>query len=277
MNFLPIYKKIFKQRLAPNGYSFRKNIFYNNTSDDICLFISVYKEKSFPSMPGMIRIYVDVQPYCADLRARKYDPQESGYELLKLIMFLMPNKITEAYLKERLFAEDDETALISLNLICDDLQNIIFPYINKFNDLDFFYSEMINMSSHQPHLIGNISYNDEFFGLSLKLHKYETAIPYIENKETWHNDVIVKNKSDLEELKNGNIDIFIQNKIKKDKNFLKEFMAAIEKDITASETETAKLHVIKEAILANNHSFIDNFVEEIEKNSREYIREMLTS
>lgn len=276
-SFSIMYKKAFKKILTPHGYSLWKSVFYREVDESVCFFVRA--KKVWPlKIPGAFEIFIDTAPYCADLKSNEYDPQENGIKLFDILKIITPEILTEERVKEyretRNTANTEETMFNSINNCCDDMENMILPYVHKFEDLEYYYKEKIKIYELDSKK-GDVYINYFLYGLSLKLHKYENALPYVEHQLKWHDDVIQHKKSDIEELGSGNIDHFIQARMKKDKNFFEEYIIAIETDIVRSEKEMIKFKTIKNALLSKDSAFLDRLVEETEKDSLDYIRQLL--
>jgi len=271
----------------PQGYNIWKSVFYKEVDNNICFF--VYGKKVIQSrVSSIIEVFVDAVPYCADLQSNEYEPQESATSIVDILKILTPDIITPENVRNffisRFVANDEEATRNSLNNLCNDMESIILPYIHKFADLEYYYNEISKIWRPEKNEKSYVNYFT--YGLSLKLHKYDTAIPYLEHQLEWHNNIIKRSKSDIEELKKGNIaaifnmpitDEFISELLKKRPDFVESQAEASEKMITASEKEINKLQMIKVALSENDHAYIDTLVEETESTSRNYIRQMLTS
>lgn len=285
-NFTMMYKKTFMKLLEPYGYNIWNNVFFKEVDNNICFFI--YGKKVTQSrISSKIEVYVDVVPYCADLQSNEYDPKENNIRMIDILKFLLPENFTNEnivdYFSTRFVANNEEATNNSLNNISSDIEKYILPYIHKLVDLGHYYIEMFKIWGLNEN--DTKSYANYFtYGLSLKLHKYRNAIPYIEHQIEWHNGIIKRQICDLEELNKGNIaaifntnvtNDFIAKLLKKRPDFVKSQIEVSEHMMTASKKEVDKLQIIKMALIDNDHVYIDKLVEETEKNSREYIRQMI--
>jgi len=274
-DFSSVYKKTFKQTLKPYGYSLYKNIFYKIVDDNICFTING-KKIIYSWANSQVKIAIDILPYCIDLKSNEHDFQESGYDIINILKRLIPDKLSVKYISDRFDATSATSIINGLNLISVDIKNLILPYIHKFTDLEFYYSEFFKLAG--TYGLVNLSrcyINYDMYGLSLKLHKYENALIHIESELLRHNNVIKNEELELIKIRQGDINPIILKK-RKDKNeFIKSFIEAMEKTITESEKEIVKLQTIKEALLSKDCVYLDKLVKKAEENSREYIKQIL--
>ena len=282
-SFSAMYKKSFRQILKPQGYSIWKSVFYKEVDNNICFFVYGKKDR----LSGVIDIGVDVAPYCVDLRSNNYEPQESATKIIDIAKILTPEKVAlenvQEYFTARFMANTEEIMLNSLSNICDDMEEIILPYIHKFVDLEYYYNELYKIMGLKES--DERRYKNSFsYGLALKLHKYNNVLPWIEHQLTWHDNVVKRTKADFEELNRGNIaatfnmDVpsdFIAKLLKKRPNYVVAQKAAAVETIANSENKINRFQTIKTAILANDHSYLDRLVEKTEESSRDYIRQMI--
>lgn len=264
--------------LIPMGYSMKKSLFYKEVDGSICFFIHA-RRVIHSRISTTMEVYVDAVPYCADLEAADYDPLESAIRLIDILKMLDSETISvnnaHSFYTTRLMMDTEETMISSINNICCDMERKVLPYIHKFVDLDYYYNEIKNASINGKSYTNS---NSDFFlyGLSLKLHKYDDVLPYIEKQLAWHNNIIQHYKSELEEHNKGNVNQFLQKKMKKDKTFLERFINAERKMIVDSESEVTKFTALILAIQTDDHDCINEIVKKTEKRSREYINQMLT-
>ena len=291
-SFSSMYKKAFNEILKPQGYCIWKSVFYKEVNNNICFF--VYGKKVVHSqVSSTIEVCVDATPYCVDLKSNKYEPQESATGLFDILKILNPGITTEKNLPEyfitRLMANSEEAALNSLSNLCKDMENLILPYLHKFTDLEYYFDELQKIWGLYE--CNKKSYNNYFsYGLSLKLRKYNNAIPYVEYWLLWHDNITRRGKADLEELNKGNVmavfngsteeynvptEKFVSKILKRQPDFIESQIKAAKKMIADSENETSKLQIIKSALLAKDHDYLDGIVQEIEDSSRNYIRQMV--
>ena len=283
LNFSTSYKNVLKQRLIPHGYSMRKDTFYKDINNDVFLFFHVRK-KEHSAVYAIDKSDIGFFPYCLDSEEIEDIVEEGGLDLTKILQKLAPDKMSSEYYKVLTNISNDEDILYSLKLLGDAIENIILPYLHRLSDLEFLYSEYLNISNGR---ITAFSY-----GLSLKLHKYVDALVYVDSQLLRHDDLIKKLIITQSELRNGiiiNKDIWqsgvsndvikaVEKKILKKKTkeeYIELQIKICEKMIAESDTEISRLHNIKEALLTNNYSYLDTLVEETEAKSRAYVRQVL--
>jgi hypothetical protein len=267
--FAPIFKKIFKPLLIPEGYTLWKNksVFYKLVNDDM-LFLVSGQRNHLTSL--ILTISVATIPYCLDLKAIEFEYEDEGYTIIELLKRFVPDKITEEYLRERfLSGRDEESTVNSLNLICDDMSNIILPYMNRCMDIEYYYNDLIKSFDGDIPLCSR-----EIYSISLKLHKYINAIIYIDNELLRQNKLMNGIKSEIIKYKNGNIDEIII-RAQKRNNYIDSMIKAYEQMIIDSENQIKNLHVIRAALISNDYNYLDKLVMETEDSSREYIKKML--
>ena len=285
-SFNTMYKQTFKQLLIPKGYSIWKSVFYKEVDNNICFFVHG-KKVNHSNVSSAIAVYVDATPYCVDLKSDEYEPQEGATMIADIIIKLFPDKYALENIREyyitRFLANTEIDTLNSLNNICTDMDEIILPYVHKCTDLEFLYNEMSKIWGISDNDIKRCN-NSYSYGLSLKLHKYDAALRYIEYKSEWHENIIERKRNDLAKLKNGNVsgtfdicvsDEFTSSLLRKKPGYIESQIKASEVMIKQSESEISKLNSIREAILARDYSYLDGVVLETEESSRIYIRQML--
>ena len=268
INFSSICKKAFKHLLTPHNYSIWKGFFYKDLNNDSLLFLR-FKKNVLSRMNSTIEACIGILPYCADLKASDFEILEDdwGFDLVTIYKRIMPDKLSGEFIKVRVNASDDESTLNSLNLICEDMKNSILPYIHKFVDLKFLYSEYLYyLDIYRSELI---------YGLSLKLHEYSNALIYVNSRLS---DIYaqIENKNIYRiKLNNGEIDETILKLQKKKPNIIEELIKICEFEIVESEKEVKQMILVKTALLENDYSYLDELVGATEKNSREFIYNML--
>ena len=284
-NFTNLYKKMFRETLYPQGYKLWKSVFYKET-ESLCYFIHG-KQNIHALVPNTIQIYIEIVPYCIDIEDNNYDPREDGTDIIKIYSALFPeilieNKIIDYY-DSRLLATNEETIYKSLCNLQEDFVSIILPYVQKMNDLNYLYEEKFNVWTFHPN--ENRKHINYFlFGLSLKLHKYDTATPYLEHKFKWYTSLINTMEARLTELEKGNAAAvfgipttgdFVKKLLKRNPSFIESHITSAIDTIKVSENEIKKYQHIKEAIMKRNDEYVDNYIYEIEKKSKKYIRCMI--
>ena len=228
-----------------------------------------------------IQMNIGFVPYCEDLESNQYDPQEdeSLYVILKR---LLPDEVTFEYYINLIDARNDEMAVNSFNRICLKIENIVLPYIKKLDDLEFLYEELIMLKKTLALKSGansdneSIHLNDsKIFALSLKLHKFENSLIYIDNKAIGINNHISYANSRLSNIMNGDIDeatLIVQKKIP---DIIEKQKRAAQEAILQWGIKLSSLEILRNAVLENNCIYIDNYVREIEDRSRNYLRRMI--
>ena len=274
--FSSIYKKEFGKILYPLGFSISKSIFYKEVNENTCFIIHA-KRVLYSRATGMIEVYIDVVPYCANLRSIEYDPLENANNILFYYKTIAPNLLDAEdlhdFLSNRFSANNDEDTACSIKNISFEIEELVLPYMMKFVDLEFYYNELqilceINGSK-------NIYYDPFIHGMSIKLHEYKNALPLTEKRIGYHSGVCERVKLELEELKKGQYNKSIRRKIKQDNTFLDRFMNAKIEMIVDAEREIKILQTQKEALLANDQVFLDRLALDTENESRNYIRQVL--
>ena len=291
-NFSSAYKKVFRKRLSPNGYRLWKSVFYREASDDMCFFIRAFKERFSNEM----HVAIDIVPYCMDLKTCEYTPGESGTHIIAFYKVLLPDifaptaRSFDNFYTERFYATDDDTVLSRLNYLGDDMENLILPYLNRLTDLHVCYDELIKLFKENGCKdLACCFRQDELYGLSLKLHKYENALPHLDFQLARHKDIIKGVTHRSAELRKGDLmatfDPQLDSKIKeqlakiilrKNPNYMEDQIRIGEEVICDSTKEIKRLQTIKEAVLSNDHVYLDKLVEETENNSREYLRQVMS-
>jgi len=292
-SFSSIYKKAFKELLYPYGYKSWRRFFYKETGD-VCIFIQAKKTAHLPDL----NMEIDIIPFCTDLVSEEYDPNE-GYELVTFYRLLVPdifksNQLAYDFLIKRLDASNDEKTQICFDNICNDMNELILPYIHRFTDLNYCYDGLINICkslSHKNCDGGKIEVclkDERIFGLSLKLHKYENALVYVDTRLMWHSELFENRNKKQIELRKGNLFVMYpenwgldecekmaKSDLRRNPNLIKDFLESGEEMIAESKKEIERFQVIKDALLSKDTAFLDNLVAETEEKSREYIWQMI--
>lgn len=290
-DFSAIYKKTFKQTLSPYGYKVWKGFFYKETEN---IFFCIQAKKIAHSTG--FEMTIDLIPYCADLKLNEYEPPR-GYNVVTFYKVLISDKLTNDHLPdfvERFNATDDEATDSSLNTICNDMVGLILPYIHKFEDLNYCYNELMNLKKTRDYGGDDIENNKYYlrdyvvYGLSLKLHKYEDALQYIDFNLSRRKEVINQSSANRAKLLERDLigtmdqrwsiesrEKLAKSILRKQPDFFETQIKACEKTIAKSMKEIARLQKIEEALLSNDNKYLDKLVAETEKDSREYIRQMI--
>jgi hypothetical protein len=285
--FSVIYKKVFKQLLYPHGYTLWKRVFYKEMSDSICLFI--YAEKATHS--NLFEVYIDIVPYCLDLKTAEYEPEDEGISIADFYKVFLSENPSPEFLIKRFAAINDEVIQSSLNYLCQDMESLILPYIHKFTDLNYCYDELIKLfKADGCKNLDSCLRQDVLYWLSIKLHKYENAIPFVNYKLSYLYDVIKNTNNILSELKKGNIAeslnvsfnseqqaLLVSAILKKRPDYMVSQTQACEREINNSKSEIEQMNTIKNALQSNDYVYLDRLVEETEKNSREYLQRLLVN
>ena len=283
ISFSMAYKNVFKQKLSLHGFNIWKGFFYKDVDNVLFLFLRLRK-RTHSRMNATVEASVGFFPYFLDTEKVEFFFEDCGYELLKILQRLAPEKMTPEHFRALLVVNTDEAIVNSLELFSDDIETYILPYFNRLNDLDFLYSELMGISK------GNMDLYT--FGLSLKTRKYEDTLFYVSNKILNYTNLIRDVNLNRSELKAGFMlsknlrqrvkDTNVLNKVemrmlrgKPKEEVINSQVRICESIVTDYEIEIGKLQIIKEAILANEQAYLDKLVEETEKRSRAYIQQIL--
>jgi len=284
INFSMAYKNVFKQMLNSHGYNIWKGFFYKDVDDVLFLFFRLRKRTHSP-INATVEACVGFFPYFLDTEKDEFFLEDCGFDLLKILQRIAPEKMTPEHFKSLLIVNNDEAIVYSIELFSDDIETYILPYFKRLNNLAFLYSELIDINK------GNMDLYT--FGLSLKMHKYEDTLVYVSSRILHYNNLIRDVHIRRSELNAGSIlSINLRQRVK-DANVLnaverkmlrgrpKEEVINSQIRICGSmiedyENEIDKLNIVKEAILTNDHAYLDKLVEETEARSRAYLQQMLS-
>jgi len=285
INFAVAYKNAFKKILTSYGYSLWKSLFYKDVNNEIFFFLQLRK-KSQSSLYATVESGLGFFPYCIDSGEIEPLIKEGGFDMIKILQKLAPESMSKEHYKGLVNASSDEAIFISLELFSSDIVNFILPYFDKLCNLEFLYSELVDIAK------GRItSYT---YGLSLKIRKYEDAIIYINNEILRHNTIIDDRRIMQTNLRNGDIinhdalrsrmsdedKKMVEKKILRNRSreeYIELQINNCNNTISSAEIEISKMLIIKEALQANEHTFLDKIVEDIENKNRDYVRQMLIS
>ena len=312
-NFASLYKKRFREMLAPHGYKSKGSTFYR-LEDEVFFTIRVsrYTLGTRPDMGvfPVLHVFVGMYVYYRDL-AGYYDSISWGGELWEILRRTTYDKMSVeelcSHYSKITDARDEESTMNALELLGDDFENLILPYIHRFADLEFFYAEKINLcmtpqrplssmiteemkaAYHNPYpppppfvpyktAEEVIERNPVVFHLSIKLRKYDCAIMKIDNTLLCLNNNLKDTESELFLLHSGGL----TDNLKTFQKYLpKELPDAVERNICAAENaiikwqnEKLQWQKMKDALLANDHAFIDDYILKTEKASREYVEQV---
>lgn len=246
--------------------------------DDIVIFIQVKGE--FSHGKSAILTCVFPMPYCVEFGSEEYfdldgPMHDNMFEMLKRIM---PDKFTPEYYFNLISADSEEGTLNSLDSICEIMKELIVPYVQKFADLEFFYSEL-PLLRMLPNDKTNPYANEEMFGVSIKLRKYETAMFYVDWRMSIFKSRLERAESELKMLRSGELSGFLLSfKIHNPKKYEKAFerrIRAAERALPEYKKGIAEWQIMKDALLAHDHVFLDSYISKIELNSRKNVKEML--
>ena len=286
-NFSTIYKKTFKQILYPQGYKSWKRFFYKET-DSVCYFIQANKVAHTPRYD----MSIDIIPYCADLMSNEYEPPE-GYDIAIIYKAIASDVVASKgameFFKERFNASDDEATLSSLDAICNDMEDLILPYIHKFEDLDFCFDGLLGLRKAGGCKSDEQALEDYIlYGLALKLHKYKNAFPYVDFRLLRNKEILEQSSDNQAKLRNrdliGTMDSrwslesrekLAKSILRRQPDFFESQIRASEETIANSEKRITQLKNVKEALLLSDSNYLDKLVAETEESSREYIRKMI--
>jgi len=265
-------------------------MFYKEINDSICLFIHV-RQQIHSHISSSIDGYIGILPYCAKLDLVDLEPRDYGYNIITFYKRLLPEKFESENLQEfhtsRFQTNDEQSMLNSLNNICNDLEDFVLPYIHKFEDFTYLYDELIKLLE----IAGAVdAYTDDYiYALSLKLHKYENAMRYVEYRLTRHSKLIKEWTASLEEVNKGNVAALLNDPLSDNKtpltdefvamfftpDVVKMYVEATMRGIAESQDEIFRYKTIKSALLSNDFNYLDNLVQETEENNRKNIRQMI--
>ena len=90
-----------------------------------------------------------------------------------------PEQLPEFFAK-RFDANGYKAEHSSLDIICGDMERLILPHIHKFENLDYCYNGLIDLrKAGGCKSIESCLEDYVLYGLSIKLRKYENALPYV--------------------------------------------------------------------------------------------------
>jgi hypothetical protein len=290
--FSATYKKIFKPFLLQQGFTAGKRIFYKEADENMCFIVDAMKDRN----TQRIEMGIDTVPYCEDLKEEEFDPREIVYNLIGIYKILFPDMFihiderSHNFYLNRFLAVDDAVTLNSLSTIKNDMEESILPYIHRFTDLDYCYDELIKQRQfHRSTSLEECLTDFRLYSLSIKLHKYENAFPYIDFQLERHTHIIETRERDLIQMRKGSLagvigrgfdqesqDQLIKSLLRKRPNYIEEVIPIKEEMIRTSKNVMQRLQTIREALESKDNIYLDRLVDETEKRSREYIKEMLT-
>jgi len=273
-NFMAISKKKLKQTLNPYGYANWKSIFYK-LEDEIFALVQMKSEVHAGS--SIIQTFASPFTYCVEYKSDDFDPREPmGDNMFNILRRVMPDKFSLEYYLDLTRSTSEEETLRNLASICDTLEEFVIPYIQKFADLAFYYREF-------PEQLRQIGYKDpyavseELFGLSVKLRKYDNAVIFVDHKMAILRENMKQASIKADEYKKGNIDEWTLIVQKKKADLVESLIHTAEEAVVDWEKKIKDTQVIKDLLLQSDHNLLDVYVERIERNSREVIRQIFTT
>jgi len=272
-NFSVVSKKRLKQLLTPHGYKNWKRLFLK-LNDNI--FIMVMLKGTFDKEFSLIDTFVYPYPYCikVDNWFEDYDPRDQISDtLFDALQRINPDKFTKEYYYPLIYAKSEEGTLKSLDFICETIEEFALSYMNKFNDLEFYYNEF-PIFAQKPCNPNMFEIFEQLYGLSIKLRKYDNAIPYVDRKLSFVNGKTKRARTELANLKGGNFDERTLMVEKMKPGYIKLAISAAEKAIVQWGKEIKEWQIMKEALLSNDHTFLEGYIKKIESNSRKILQEM---
>jgi len=286
-----VFRKTLKPLLFPHGYRLCKGCFVRETEDVFFVVHSIKKERM-----KWFDIEVDIVPYCADLRAHEYCFEE-GYSIINLYDILYPDSLTpehcQKFLAERLTAVDEGTVQKGMNAIRADFEDAILPYLHRFEDLDCCYDGLLGIKkardAHRQAVDPTNYYKDYMMhGLSLKLHKYENALVFVETMLSFHKETVEGMQRKAIGYKKGDLTVdmpsgwsvetrerLAKSMLRKTPNYIEKYLPLLEVSIAEKHEKIKELETMREALLARDAVYVDKLVAETEASSREYMRELL--
>lgn len=270
-SFSAAYKKRFKQMLYPHGYINKKSFFYKLEED---VFFIICARGKFTGERGAIWTFASPYPYCTHIAPDDFDLRELMDNMFFILQRIDPNKFTLGYYANLIRATSEEGILRSLDDVCGVIEEVVLPYIHRFTDLECYYNEiqMLKDSNIANKPIGVT--DEDFVYLSIKLRKYENAIIYLDKQMSIFNNNLNYAKEALTKSESGNIDEWklIVKKMKPD--IVETEIRAAKEAIVSWGGKINEIQVMKDALLSNDHNYLDNYIKEIENRSRTYLRNM---
>ena len=276
--FSSSFKNKFDALLCPHGYCSWKNVFYK-LDDELCFLIK--KEGSYPD----VEMTVDFAPYCEDLQSansmpHEYDPIDGGIPMDVFFGVLTDDETTKDEFYRNYFdviADGDKQSIArGLDIVCEKIECEMLPYMHKYTDLEFFYSELIILSELRG---GRFSYSDKtIFALSLKLRKYDNAIALldVEGRLPLLDKCINDTGLALSKLLSGNIDSLTLSLQKRRLNAIELKVSAAKNAISNWKRERSELLEMREALLTKDSDYLEDYIIRTENSSREYLDQIFS-
>lgn len=268
--FSALYKKSFRQLLIPYGYGLYNSLFYKEVNKELCFFITVKKKTHYP----WYSVYFGLLPYCYDITSDLEEisdiPDMLQFELTSFMQKLSPeffNRETASVYCESRFHVDlnnDDKTLNSLRNVGNDMINFVLPYLHKFTDLEYYYKELLKENTYNCADL-------EFYGLSLKFHRYDNALIYVNHKISHINKVLDENIESQNRLKCNKLNNVDKQILKNDPNYIN----FIEERIAELKDEIIFMEKIKSSLIDTNTVYLDKMVTEVEERSCKYLRSLL--
>lgn len=262
--------KLIGQVLNDHGYHKNQKYYVNFVSDEVCFVIFITRVPKCPYFQTILGVI----PYCTDINAY-VDNKEDIADLLEFDSLEIyrrasenPHGIdfTQAYLDTRCFISPTDDYDTENNIIrfCKDLGNVILPYFHKFSDLEIYYHE-----EQQYHGWNDLSI--EYLMLSLKLCYYNEALHCIDNQLIELTDFIESITDDVNRLKFGSLSKSDIIAIKNNANHRE----SLEIELMQQQKKYNMLLTLKDKVIKRDESWLNNFIQEIERKNADYLRSIL--
>jgi len=265
--FASLIKKRFNELLSLYGYSTWRNVYYKIANDCMCIFISIHGTYS---KLYDLDINIDMVPYCAEIKDYNIDDDAPPIDIF--INSLMSREDAKNF-EQTLYSSSEETANKKLELMLSSFNDVILPYIDKCIDLNFYYDEYKTILENAG--VKRIIEDPYFFGLSVKLHQFDDAILHVDSKLSQCRIALTEASTEVMAIESGNIprNLLIIQKIKP--NIVETELRLSKGVIKRKGEEIEKFKLLREALVSKEINYLDNYIKEIEHNSREYINKML--
>ena len=270
-NFSTAYKKRFKEMLYPHGYINKKSFFYK-LEDDV--FFIICAKGKHTGERGAIWTFASPYPYCTDIAPDDFDVRGLVDNMFLILQRIDPIKFTLEYYANLIRITGEDGFHRNLDDVCGVIEEVVLPYIHRFADLEYYYNE-IQMLKDSNIANAPIGVTDEdFVYLSIKLRKYENAIIYLDKQMSTFSNNMNYAKAVLTKSESGNIDewTLIVKKMKPD--IVEIEIRAAKEAIVKWGKKISEVQAMKDALLSNDHNYLDSYIKEIETRSRACLQDM---
>ena len=295
-NALTVYKKMIKEVLRPHGYKARVSVSYKFLDDMVTYLRGKNEEYAMPvegyeahqrlEIHYKFDIFIDFLPYCLDSTGTIwYDIVNGGIDLHTILWRLKPEMTQDEmadYYSRLNDVPDEEIGTASLLAACNEIEDLVLPYIHSFADLETYYNEYIHlMTMPYPPLFNHVRPKDDVYrhnpvvyGLSLKLRKYDKALIHVDRMFFVINTNRKNSVSNIEKIRSGDIPKYMLTMQNRNPNYIDSRLKAAEDNIVLCEQKIREWKIIEEALLSRDYGYLDNLVKETEDKNREYLREL---